>query len=322
MRSSPGWSMTLAVGPEDDLLEVRDAALVLLYRLLFILYAEDRGLLPVHDPRYDDYGLRKPVRDRIAERMNRDDVFSSTASNYYDHLTNLFRLIDRGDASIGLPPYNGGLFSSETAPLLDSVRLPDDIVAQVVYELSHTRTEEMGEIVRRFVNYRDMSVQQLGSIYERLLERQPARNDLGVITIQPNPYARKDSGSFYTPQELVDLIVERTLKPLSEERLEAFEQKSKSLASDRRPKDVRHAELRELDPAEAVLDLKVLDPAMGSGHFLVTAVDFLSDYIAPPGGVRPRRSGMDGRRLHFAPGGARGGDPAGHPPAEPGTPIG
>ena len=138
----------------------------------------------------------------------------------------------------------------------------------------------MGEVVRRFVNYRDMSVQQLGSIYERLLERQPARNDLGGITIQPNPYARKDSGSFYTPQELVVLIVERTLKPLAEERLRAFEQKSKSLESDRRPKAVRYTELRELDPAEAVLDLKVLDPAMGSGHFLVTAVDFLSDYIA------------------------------------------
>ena len=276
----PRLVKALADGPVDDLMEVRNAALVFLYRLLFILYAEDRGLLPVHDPRYDDYGLRKPVRDRIAERMKRDDVFSSTASNYYDHLTNLFRLIDRGDASIGLPPYNGGLFSSEAAPLLDSVRLPDDIVAQIVYELSHTKTEEMGEIVRRFVNYRDMSVQQLGSIYERLLERQPARNDLGEITIQPNPYARKDSGSFYTPQELVDLIIERTLKPLAEERLQAFDQKSKSLASDRRPKNVRHAELRELDPAEAVLDLKVLDPAMGSGHFLVTAVDFLSDYIA------------------------------------------
>ena len=270
----------LAVGPEDNLMEVRDAALVFLYRLFFILYAEDRGLLPVNDPRYDNYGLRKPVRDHIAERMKRDDVFSSTASNYYDHLTNLFRLIDRGDVSIGLPPYNGGLFSSEAAPLLGRVRLPDNIVARVVYELSHTRMEEMGEIFRRFVNYRDMSVQQLGSIYERLLERQPVRNDFGEITIQPNPYARKDSGSFYTPQELVDLIVERTLKPLSEERLQTFERKSQSLARDRRPKAVRHAELRELDPAEAVLDLKVLDPAMGSGHFLVTAVDFLSDYIA------------------------------------------
>ena len=104
--------------------------------------------------------------------------------------------------------------------------------------------------------------------------------DGGRIVIRPNPYARKDSGSFYTPQELVDLIVGRTLKPLVDERLEAFERKADELKSDRRPKAERKAELRKLDPAEAVLDLKVLDPAMGSGHFLVTAVDYLSDDIA------------------------------------------
>ena len=212
--------------------------------------------------------------------MGQEDVFSSVASNYYSHLANLFRLISTGDASIGLPPYNGRLFSSEAAPLLERVRLPDSVVARAVYELSHTRTVEEGKIVRRFVNYRDMSVQQLGSIYERLLERQPSRDNLGEITTRPNPYARKDSGSFYTPQELVDLIVDRTLKPLAEERLAVFEEKARQLAADRRAKDVRHAELRNLDPAVAVLDLKVLDPAMGSGHFLVTAVDFLSDYIA------------------------------------------
>ena len=84
----------------------------------------------------------------------------------------------------------------------------------------------------------------------------------------------------YTPQELVDLIVDRTLKPLAEERLAAFRKKARELKRDRRPKAEREAELRGLDPAEAVLDLKVLDPAMGSGHFLVTAVDFLSDKVA------------------------------------------
>ena len=79
---------------------------------------------------------------------------------------------------------------------------------------------------------------------------------------------------------MVDLIVDRTLKPLAEERFTAFKEKVAEMKSDRRPKAQREAELRTLDPAEAVLDLKVLDPAMGSGHFLVTAVDFLSDYIA------------------------------------------
>ena len=263
-------------GGEADLPVVHKAALIFLYRLLFVLYAEDRGLLPVNDSRYDDYGLRKRVRDDVARRMEESDTFSAVASNYYDRLLNLFRIIDQGDPSIGLPPYNGGLFAREAAPLLETVRLPDDAVAPVIHDLSHAR-DAYGE--RRFVNYRDMSVQQLGSLYERLLEREPVRGGDG-IEIRPNPYARKDSGSFYTPQELVDLIVERTLKPLAEERLKAFEEKAEKLKSDRRPRAQRQAELLKLDPAEAVLDLKVLDPAMGSGHFLVTAVDFLSDNIA------------------------------------------
>ena len=276
-RVFPDLVQALADASGEGLAQVRQAALVFLYRLLFVLYAEDRGLLPVNDIRYDDYGLRKRVRDDIAGRMADQDVFSSAASNYYDRLMNLFKIIDKGDPSIGLPPYNGGLFASEAAALLEKVRLPDSKVAPIIYGLSHTRNPRSG---RRFVNYRDMSVQQLGSIYERLLEREPARGDAGKITIRPNPYARKDSGSFYTPQELVDLIVDHTLKPLVEERLERFEEKSRQLKSERRPKPDRHAELIELDPAEAVLDLKVLDPAMGSGHFLVTAVDFLSDYVA------------------------------------------
>lgn len=275
-RVFPKLIETLVNAAGDNLSEARSAALIFLYRLLFILYAEDRGLLPVNDLRYDDYGLRKRVRDDIAKRKAEDDVFSGTAANYYNRLIELFRLIDKGDASIGLPPYNGGLFASSAAPLLETVRLPDAVIADFIYDLSHS--ESGGE--RRFVNFRDMSVQQLGSIYERLLEREPVRAEDGSVSVRPNPFARKDSGSFYTPQELVDLIVEQTLKPLAEERLQMFEKKAEALKSGSRPKAERRADLAKLDPAVAVLNLKVLDPAMGSGHFLVTAVDFLSDYIA------------------------------------------
>ncbi|MYB76651.1 MAG: restriction endonuclease [Chloroflexi bacterium] len=264
----------------DDLATARHAALIFLYRLLFILYAEDRNLLPVNDDRYDDYGLRIPVRDHIAARMDARDTFSDVAANYYNRLANLFMLIDQGDPSIGLPPYNGGLFAPDAAPLLESVRLSDAVVAPIIYALSHTRTVPKADASRPFVNYRDMSVQQLGSIYERLLEREPVPGADGALTLRPNPYARKDSGSFYTPQELVDLIVEKTLEPLVEERLQAFEAKAAQLKRDRRTKADRLRELQALDPAVAALDLKILDPAMGSGHFLVTAVDFLSDYIA------------------------------------------
>ena len=219
-RVFPALVRALAAASDDDLPAVREAALIFLYRLLFVLYAEDRGLLPVNDTRYAEYGLRKPVREHVARRMDAGAVFSDTASSYYDHLMTLCELIDRGDASIGLPPYNGGLFAADAAPLLGKVRLSDAAVAPIVYDLSHAETAGG----RRFVNYRDMSVQQLGSIYERLLEREPVRDDSGRIVVRPNSYARKDSGSFYTPQELVDLIVDRTLKPLAEERLAAFEE--------------------------------------------------------------------------------------------------
>ncbi len=275
-RVFPSLVKALAGKSGEELPQVRHAALIFLYRLLFVLYAEDRGLLPVNDTRYDDYGMRKRVRDDVADRMTSGDTFSDRAARYYDHLMTLFRQTDEGDPSIGLPPYNGGLFAPDAAPLLERVRLSDEVVARVVYDLSHAETDGG----RRFVNYRDMSVQQLGSIYERLLEQEPVRDDGGEIVIRPNPYARKDSGSFFTPQELVDLIVDRTLKPLVEEREEAFRKRAEELADAPRPMSERLSELRAIDPAEAALDLKVLDPAMGSGHFLVTAVDFLSDWIA------------------------------------------
>ena len=230
---------------------------------------------PSTTSRYDDYGLRKSVRDDIDKRMSARDTFSTIASNYYNHITTLCRQVDAGDASIGLPPYNGGLFAQQAAPILEQVQLSDAVLAPIIHNLSRVE----GQSGRRFVNYRDMTVQQLGSIYERLLEREPARTPDGQIVVRPNSYARKDSGSFYTPQPLVDLIVERTLTPLLEERKAAFQAKAAALQSDHRAKADRIAELRRLDPAEAALNLKVLDPAMGSGHFLVTAVDYLSDAI-------------------------------------------
>ena len=122
-RVFPILVQAIADATGKSLAKIREAALIFLYRLLFVLYAEDRGLLPVNDERYDDYGLRKRVRDDIARRMADRDTFSAHATSYYDHLMTLFRLIDKGDTSIGLPPYNGGLFASEATTLLEEVRL-------------------------------------------------------------------------------------------------------------------------------------------------------------------------------------------------------
>ena len=149
-----------AAAPEAPLGEVRDAALVVLYRLLFILYAEDRDLLPVRDERHDDYGLRERVRGDVGRRKDRGDTFSDTASRYWLAVDDLCRAIDAGDGSIGLPPYDGGLFDRGRAPLLARVRLDDRVMADVIDALSFEDSPDG----RRYINYRDLSVQQLGSI--------------------------------------------------------------------------------------------------------------------------------------------------------------
>ena len=108
-----------AAAPTAPLQEVREAAFVLLYRLLFILYAEDRDLLPVRDSRYSDYGLREKVRGDVGRRKDRNDTFSGTAARYWGVIDDLCRAIDKGDSSIGLPPYNGGLFEYDRTPLVE-----------------------------------------------------------------------------------------------------------------------------------------------------------------------------------------------------------
>ena len=269
----PGIAAAIAAAaPSAPLQEVREASLVLLYRLLFLLYAEDRELLPIRDRRFDDYALR-PLREEVGRRMDESDAFSTSASRYWGQVADLSRMIDKGDPSVGLPPYNGGLFAAQGTPLLDSIRIPDSVMAKALDLLSFERAGGR----RRYINYRDLSVQQLGSIYERLLEHELTR-DRETLVVRPNAFARKNSGSYYTPDALVGLIIDQTLEPLIEDRRAAFKHAQDGLrASD--SEDARRRILRVADPAEAILSLRVLDPAMGSGHFLVSLVDTLTDHV-------------------------------------------
>lgn len=259
--------------PQAPLQDVREASLVLLYRLLFLLYAEDRDLLPVSDKRYDDYALR-PLRVDVGKRVSEGDALSSSASRIWGHIADLSRIIDKGDVSVGIPPYNGGLFAGEGGSLLESVRIADSVMAPALDALSYERST--GE--RRYINYRDLSVQQLGSIYERLLEFEIIRDDAGTLAVRPNLFARKNTGSYYTPDELVGLILDETLEPLITERLDAFRAALGKLNA-KDAEDYQRRELRDVDPATAILSLRVCDPAMGSGHFLVSLVDTLADHV-------------------------------------------
>jgi hypothetical protein len=151
-------------------------------------------------------------------------------------------------------------------------------MAKVVFGLSHLVGDD-GVSGAKYINYRDLSVQQLGSVYERILEFGLRKTPDGSVEPDADDEARHKSGSYYTPDELVSLIIARAVGPLIQERVAKFAEAAKSLASDRRAIGERLSALAAHDPAAAILSLKVCDPAMGSGHFLVSLVDWLADEV-------------------------------------------
>jgi N-6 DNA Methylase len=229
-----------------------DNSLVVLYRLLFCLHAEDRGLLPLDKVHYRAYSLREQrlalARDVVAGR-----VFSSQSDDKFNDLRALFRIVDRGDVALGVNEYNGGLFSPAAHPWLHGRSVPDDLMAPALDLLYRVGGEQ--------VDYRDLSVRHLGTIFEQLLAFQLAEQPDGKLVLEAAG-GRKHTGAYFTPEHVVDDIVERTLEPLFDER-------------SRRAAGV--AGKRALDE---LLDLHVLDPAMGSGHFLVGAAGYLARRIA------------------------------------------
>ncbi|MEQ1538663.1 MAG: Eco57I restriction-modification methylase domain-containing protein [Sphingorhabdus sp.] len=246
--------------------EVRQTAMFLLYRLLFVLYAEDRNLLPDERGPYAEYSLTR-LRQEIAEKATAKQSLQARSFISWSRLEIIFDAISRGNDDLGIPPYNGGLFASEGNPLLGRIKLSDATLAKVILPLSHR--EEDGRL--RYINYRDLSVQQLGSIYESILEYGVEIDSGGSVRPRSDNEARHRSGSYYTPEPLVSLIIEKTVGPLVEERRQAFVAAVESGA--------KGADLSALDPAMSLLSLRIVDPAMGSGHFLVSLVDWLSDKV-------------------------------------------
>lgn len=250
--------------------ELREAALTWLYRLLFVLYAEDRDLLPT---RARDDGLRA-TREAVAAAIDNQSGLSARRKNFDGDLRDLWQQIDSGDPDVGLPPYNGGLFRQGRSPLLDRSIMPDASFAPLLDALSRERTAGRP----RLINYRDLSVQHLGSVYERLLEFDLGTKD-GAIVAQLQTFARKTSGSYYTPEELVMLVIRRTIGPLLDERCTAFATALEAESRSKQDATYRLARLAQHDPATAFLTLRICDPAMGSGHFLVSLVDYLADQV-------------------------------------------
>ncbi|MFH0765519.1 MAG: Eco57I restriction-modification methylase domain-containing protein, partial [Calditrichota bacterium] len=261
---------------------VYNASLILLYRLMFILYAEARGLLPAHEHRLGsrieyrrDYSLQRFVPWLKENNLPPEDDVHTT---YWFKLVTLFEVINGGNEKVslrlGIPRYNGGLFDQERHLELTRWRLGDwtvqETLKRLMFDLRPSRDRETIPISSsETIDYSTLSVQQLGSIYEGLLEHKPVPTPDGRIEVKPISEERWLTGSYYTPGWVVDYILQETLKPL----LDEIE----------RSEAVQNAKQKDIDDnsfAEAVLKLRILDPAMGSGHFLVGATEYLADEIA------------------------------------------
>lgn len=252
--------------------DVREAAVILLYRLLFLLYAEGRDLLPVGHVGYEPFSITR-MRREIAGARAQARPLSATAATFWPRLRTLFGAVASGRDTMGLPPYNGGLFEPTRAPLLQAATIPDEAFARILHGLAVIDVDEQEP---RQINYRDLSVQELGGIYERLLET-GIRQQAGVVVPIYDDSLRHGTGAYYTAQQLVQLTLRRAVVPTLDDKRRAFKDAVTRIGADRRPARDKQADLRRFDLAEAFLSLRICAPALGSGHFLVVLVDWLAD---------------------------------------------
>lgn len=246
----------------------------LVYQFIFILTAEDRDVLHAPPPGDADafamwraargvyaggYSLAR-LRDRAIKRQHRDRHGDS-----WDGVKILLRALWRGEPRLALPAL-GGLFARGEVRDFHDCALSNARLHEAIFRLAWIRTESG---LQR-VNWRDMETEELGSVYESLLELSPRLFGADPFTfIDTRGNDRKTTASYYTPDSLVQALLDETLDPLIEETVKG--------------KDAEQA-------VGALLDLKIIDPACGSGHFLLAAARRLATRIAQlksPGAPSP-----------------------------------
>ena len=231
----------------------------LVYRLIFLLTVEERNLLHAKDATdaakslyAEGYALRS-LRDRAVRRKAHDRHV-----DLWEAVKIVFRGLADGEPRLGLPAL-AGLFAKSQCLDLDAARLENRSLLGALFRLAWLR--ESGGLVR--VNWRDMGPDELGYVYEGLLELVPQITEDGrsfafAGADESRGHARKTTGSYYTPDELVQLLLDSALDPVVERTVQAHPDK----------------------PDEALLELAIVDPACGSGHFLLAAARRLADQVA------------------------------------------
>jgi hypothetical protein len=250
--------------------ELHHALLRLIYRLLLLMVSEERGLLFAESAMtrqcklyLDHYSIIR-LR-RLAERRA---LVDSTKHDLWRGLRSTFRLFetDGPGTPLGLTGLGGQLFSPAALGPLQSAELENGILLSALAKLSLFRQPDTSQLSR--VNYGALATEEFGSVYERLLELHPVINP-AVGNLPPTfgfkqapGNERKTTGSYYTPSSLVECLLDSALDPVVEDRLKNF------------------AKLGYKSADEAVLALKVCDPACGSGHFLIAAAQRIARRLA------------------------------------------
>ena len=231
----------------------------LAYRMIFLLTVEERGVLHAGDASEEacklyaeGYSLRR-LRDRSVKRGAHDRFHDG-----WDAVKIVLRGLAKGEPRLGLPAL-AGLFAEDQCPTLDGSRLENRFLLRAVFRLSWLR--EPSGLSR--VNWRDMGPEELGSVYESLLELVPQIAEGGrafsfATGAETKGHARKTSGSYYTPDSLVQVLLDSALEPVIERTV------------------AEHPD----NPVDALLSLSVVDPACGSGHFLLAAARRLAAHVA------------------------------------------
>ena len=273
----------------QDLATTYEMALMVLFRLLFIAYAEDKELLPYRtNDRYKTRSLKGKAQE-LAKLKRSGEVQFDDSATHWEEVMRLSRAINSGHREWGIPEYNGGLFSEEkdvsaVGSELAKLGVPNKLFGPILMSLLIDETlEGFGP-----VDFRSLGVREFGTIYEGLLESELSAAEVDLIVDTNGLYApadgrtpvvskgdvylhnasgaRKATGSYYTKHFAVEHLLNHSLEPALAEHIERLEK------------------LNDRKAGEAFFDFRVADIAMGSGHFLIAAVDRierrLSSYIA------------------------------------------
>jgi hypothetical protein len=226
----------------------------LVYRLIFLFVAEEREVLldpdadPVARDRYLRFYATRRLRD-LAERRR-----GSPHGDLWQGLRMVMSRLDDGCPELGLPALDSWLWQEDCCPWLMAAECANEHLLAAIRRLSTVEEDR----TRYPVSWRNVGAEELGSIYESLLELHPRmERDAGTFELDTAAgHERKITGSYYTPSSLVDCLLDSALDPVLDEAV------------------------LKADPEKAILDLKVCDPACGSGHFLVAAARRMAKRLA------------------------------------------